>query len=71
MIELYYFIVKASVDKDKKAAWELVLQFNPYIRRICYDSKNHSVNEDMVSDINIHLHKRILGFEIKSLYEGG
>jgi len=69
-MDLFHLIIKASVLKDTEAAWELILRFKPYIRKICFDPEKKCVNEDMVSDIVIHLHKRILGFEVRFPCEG-
>jgi len=64
-MELYNLIAKVSNANDSDASWELVLRFKPYIRKICFDEEKQCVDEDMVSDIIVRLHKRILGFKIR------
>ena len=71
MTELYLLIVRVSVEKCQKAAWEIVLRFQPYIKRACYDHEKRFLDEDMMSDIKIRLYKRILGFEVRDPFQEG
>ena len=64
-MELYPLIVEATTEKDLAAAWEIIIRFEPYIKKECYNLHKGYVDEDMKSEIFSKLPGRILGFKIR------
>jgi len=63
MARLFYQIYKATVMKDMNAAWGLVLNYEPFINKICWINPNE-IEEDLKSEILIELLRRIKNFDI-------
>lgn len=63
-MRLFDLIWKATVDKDSKAIWEIILMFEPYIRKASISSHSGKIDEDLMSYIQMKLYTRISNFNI-------
>ena len=63
-MRLFYLIYRGSVLKDDAAIWDIIDLFHPLIVSACTDKYTGRVDEDMMSEIYIALHRRINNFNI-------
>lgn len=64
MMSLFNLILRATVDKDSNAIWEIILMFEPYIRKASISSYSGKIDEDLMSYIQMKLYTRISNFNI-------
>ena len=61
-------IIRATVHKDKEAAWQIVQQFEPFINKQSYNTTRKCIDEDLKSEIQLQLFLRILNnFQANSI----
>ena len=63
-MRLFDLIWTATVENDSNATWEILLKFEPFIQKICRNSKSGEIDEDLMSFIYTKLPQRIDNFDI-------
>lgn len=63
-MRLFFLIYRGSVLKDDTAIWNIIALFRPLIISACKDKFTGRIDEDMMIEMYIALHRRIKNFDI-------
>lgn len=63
-MRLFWLIHKATVEQDADEAWKIILQFEALINRESKKLFSNEINEDLKSEMQIKLFRRIRNFKI-------
>jgi len=63
-LRLFDLIHAATIEGDSDTIWEIILKFEPFIRKTCINPKSGEIDEDLMSFIYTKLYQRIYNFDI-------
>ena len=63
-MRLFSLLYRGSVLKEDDAIWDIIVLFRPLIISACMNKFTGRVDEDMMSEMYIALHRRIKNFVI-------